>query len=1443
MLRLKMATVLALPYQCFKSQAAVRNSVNPAMFRAFVCMMALAYPSQVCWLFAREGQQCKLGPADRRTIAQDVRYSGKLKRQLLSGQVLPSHAAALLESDPAHKWHGAFSHLDGQVVGAAVFRTNARFDVLSCLSSAQRCVREYWSLTKYAENPLIILDVLAAVKFARPVTVRSAHVVCAPTSLFFECTPFSAEELLKQSVVSGDLVMNILFDWRSKFCGIGDSQPMQTSEELLSALKKLRTCFCMPAPHALLIAGGVWSSYSFPVAQGRSAGGMGLRLAADLYRPVAGQLVQGVQGQNKIAEGLDSLLQPDTLQAIADFIRKAAQEVPHLACEAATHVALLQNTVDSLVQDAQATSRRAFSLETLVHSLIISGYLHNSADMRDLLRSALRVCIRVPELLEHFDSLHCKPRRVPGASTLYRHRLTVHIAFCRWVSNVNNPIVLDESGFCRWGTLDSSPQGSWDWLLAGATLARMAVVESCYEDANQLIVLGKQQDSKFTADEQTAVAHRLARHLSIVQGTPTAVGAGRSGLIHKVHALAHSVRLSAANWKQTCRLLNQTVTWTADMGVESGLHTFRGNVCAMFGDWVWGEIDESLVFASEASETPQAAAAGLPVQEQEPAGQFDFACVGRDPENVRPDLSEAMKSYNLNFTESIYIPGPLHIMHNMTEGLSRAMLWWPEFLSRLTNLCRLLGRKWNRQRLFATCFCDPPWNAFVDLYASFNGQVYQGRWGSVLHAVKELLPLEISLRGAWSKAKFCLNGQPPREGRDGSAGKSLNVDLVDDACQSQQFWAYMFMVKQLGDTIEHVMNWCEACPCHGHDESLQGKAKHSKKGLFARIGLHSCPMASRRAPECAAGAILEVIRQGLQSMERGLVLHSSFLACDEGARQVVLSDSSHGKRYCMLVANIKFSHWEQLPWVLMGVAHHDADKARQCASRALRLYAATGSQVAQHPVSKQLCCPGTRGHAELSAFISGEPLCNLAFLRRFAAKYKFVSVCERWIESRHALLGRHLRKATHVSAQHVAFSGCQHVLRELLLHKPHELNQLVQLCDFTRSPGSALQAVNLHYHPSVRRIMLEDRSQLARKYRPWVVELLYHVDRKTLFQNLPANGGYVGDDGSNGPDSQGPAALKDVATPSVPAAVEGSSSMRSPSGSPGPPGPAGGASSSTDSQGGILHDALWCKYAVEHMRHVLEEKQQPDCQFVWSLGPRLQTGLQHALTDLAQRVNPLPDDSSRALPALEQFEFLEPHASMSMEARQDRDPLASGHGVLLFTVTSKNPSNIKVPRYAPQVTEKDCLAIAPVQLRHVDMQKQQLFLKLDQEQTPVLLHPAALSVDDFSTLRLWKGSGTLQYDFGLQGGCEFTDLMQRVIREIVKASRFHPKKIYRLPRHLDPDCEKAGALKELESRGLVHQEARDAWTEWTLTDMGRQHLQTSEIFTVSEMFCKGRQLP
>ena len=52
------------------------------------------------------------------------------------------------------------------------------------------------------------------------------------------------------------------------------------------------------------------------------------------------------------------------------------------------------------------------------------------------------------------------------------------------------------------------------------------------------------------------------------------------------------------------------------------------------------------------------------------------------------------------------------------------------------------------------------------------------------------------------------------------------------------------MVEQITQTIEHLTFWAEGCQCHSSHT-----ARNKKNGELA------CPLAGRRAPELASGAL------------------------------------------------------------------------------------------------------------------------------------------------------------------------------------------------------------------------------------------------------------------------------------------------------------------------------------------------------------------------------------------------------------------------------------------------------------------------------------------------------------------------------------------------------------------------------------------------------------
>ena len=143
-----------------------------------------------------------------------------------------------------------------------------------------------------------------------------------------------------------------------------------------------------------------------------------------------------------------------------------------------------------------------------------------------------------------------------------------------------------------------------------------------------------------------------------------------------------------------------------------------------------------------------------------------------------------------------------------------------------------------------------------------------------------------------------------------------------------------------------------------------------------------------------------------------------------------MSDFSRARRFVVTNFQVKLHHWQQLPWILFGIAHYRSDVARACARRGLAL-AAAGAAGYNHWLALTLCMPGSTGYSQLVQFVQGTCLDVLPFLKSMAGRLRVASVSERWVESRHAKAKRILSKAHHRSAVHLAFMACQHAFNRI----------------------------------------------------------------------------------------------------------------------------------------------------------------------------------------------------------------------------------------------------------------------------------------------------------------------------------------------------------------------------------------------------------------------------
>ena len=681
---------------------------------------------------------------------------------------------------------------------------------------------------------------------------------------------------------------------------------------------------------------------------------------------------------------------------------------------------------------------------------------------------------------------------------------------------------------------------------------------------------------------------QLQGALSITQGVPTAVGSGRQSLRRKMHAVCHSIRMTSPSWEATAALMGTFSTFTGDLGVESGVWTFQESLRTLFGPWVEASDGSSTCAEAGDGENPEYAPVNVP------ATPFDV-----QPEQHQRHQGERLDSFNIepgeaagvahdagqpaapppgdpywvNLTGSIYIAGVLHVIHNTCHDLHDVMLFWSTWLNQLTHISRLVSKRWSKDRLLETCFVDMPQRAGRDTIKACNAPVYTGRWGAVLISVAEILKIEDLLRFAWSKDRF-LRGSAERP-IAADDEKSTKIEIGHEGITSALFWEYTRMVDTLGETCELLARFAEGCSCHTEALEFEGLSRLKRANVFQeRANMDACPMRTLQAPAFAAGKHLDILKTLSRKSNVALLLQPSMRALDHDARSCVLGDFARARQHMSLCFGLRLSFWMQLPWVLFGLGHHAETSARECARRALALYAAAPESYTHHPLSVKLCAPGSLGCVQLQRFANGQAsLQELPFLQLEAAKLRFASVSERWIESRHAIAKRYLAAAPHVTATHIAYHGIQKPLRELFATRFDELPALAEACASCRNPTACLRSMGMWQCPAVERLKeANPRWHLNRKFHGALTEILYHVDAYTLHTQLPdaaaADGpeppAAVAEDGGGGggpPLAAGPGPRPgSLGTPARP--EQSASAGSRPEPGPGPSAPAGGGGGS-----------------------------------------------------------------------------------------------------------------------------------------------------------------------------------------------------------------------------------------------------------------------------------------
>lgn len=124
-------------------------------------------------------------------------------------------------------------------------------------------------------------------------------------------------------------------------------------------------------------------------------------------------------------------------------------------------------------------------------------------------------------MLQYYEDLIANEHVVPSQATLYRHRLTIHMAYCL-VAQRRAADMMATGGIVVWGTMDSSPQGGHNWLMCGFSAMRCVDLPDSLRKAHRLWHLRDSNDPQELAEVSEAMSV-LSRRLELIPSCPTAV--------------------------------------------------------------------------------------------------------------------------------------------------------------------------------------------------------------------------------------------------------------------------------------------------------------------------------------------------------------------------------------------------------------------------------------------------------------------------------------------------------------------------------------------------------------------------------------------------------------------------------------------------------------------------------------------------------------------------------------------------------------------------------------------------------------------------------------------------------------------------------------------------------------------------------------------------------
>lgn len=144
------------------------------------------------------------------------------------------------------------------------------------------------------------------------------------------------------------------------------------------------------------------------------------------------------------------------------------------------------------------TRHWGYRMEFLIQALLLARQCC-SGNLKSVLSKSLAVALP-PFLAKHFVTTLDSKSAVPSPTTIYRHRLTLHVGYMLFLRTVHRA-AFAEADFVRYYTVDASPVGGREWVNTASTIIPKSKLVAAWASFMVLHDLGA-EDPAGWSDEQ-----------------------------------------------------------------------------------------------------------------------------------------------------------------------------------------------------------------------------------------------------------------------------------------------------------------------------------------------------------------------------------------------------------------------------------------------------------------------------------------------------------------------------------------------------------------------------------------------------------------------------------------------------------------------------------------------------------------------------------------------------------------------------------------------------------------------------------------------------------------------------------------------------------------------------------------------------------------------------